>query len=98
MASGIIDIIKRASIDAEDASKPCDLRYGTVATTSPLSIRVASNFVLPSSLLIVPKHLTDYHVTINDEDATIKAHLRVGEKVALIRQRGGQAYYILDRI
>ena len=112
MSTGIIDIIKRASLDAVDNAQLCDLRFGTVVSVSPLKVQVTSQFILPSSLLIVPQQLTDYSVnaTINwttDDDEhtlggtkTITIHngLRIGERVALLRKQGGQSYFILDRI
>lgn len=141
MASGLIDIMKRAAIDAEEAGQPCDLRTGTVKTVSPLSIQVSSQLILPESLLIVPEKLTDYtmkvtfdwnteyvpdhthsysgsdsrgdshsditdpankhlHQIVSNKTKTITIHnaLQVGDKVVLIRKRGGQFFYILDRI
>lgn len=64
MATGLIDIMKRASIDATENSQPCDLRIGTVVSTSPLKIRVTQQLVLPESLLIVPQHLTNYRMDV----------------------------------
>lgn len=83
MSSGLIDIMKRAAIDAQEAGQPCDLRTGTVKTVSPLSIQISSQLLLPEGLLIVPRSLTDYTVevtpvswvtenksySVNDEDA-----------------------------
>ena len=62
MATGLVDVMKRASMDAVATSQPCDLRFGTVASASPLSVRVSAQMVLPASLLVVPQHLTDYTV------------------------------------
>ena len=64
MSSGLIDIMKRASIDATENSQPCDLRFGTVISTSPLKIKVTNQLVLPASLLVVPQHLTDYNMDV----------------------------------
>ena len=128
MSTGLIDIMKRASMDAMDNSKPCDLRYGTVVSTSPLKINISQELTLPASVLIVPEHLTNHkrEVTIDwsTEDTThthtsdtgsisnethnhkltgkktmtIHGALKSGDKVALLRQAGGQSYFILDRI
>lgn len=128
MATGLLDVIKRAALDAVENNKPCDLRYGTVVSESPLSIMVTNQFVLPESILIVPEHLTDYEIkitttgygwetdnkaggagqaeyeshkhAINQTERTVKVHgkLKAGDKVALLRQTGGQFYYILDRL
>lgn len=97
MSTGLIDIMKRASIDATENSQPCDLRVGTVVSTSPLKIRITQQLVLPESLLIVPQHLTDYRldVTVDWEtesrtggylDSSFAAHTHdiVGRKSVLI--------------
>lgn len=115
MATGLIDIMKRAAMDANENSKPCDLRYGTVTSESPLKVQITNQFILPESILIVPEHLTDHEIKvtttgygwedvsgdeINKSEQKIKVHgaLKSGDKVALIRQSGGQFYYILDRL
>lgn len=69
MSTGLVDVIKRASLDAVESQKPCDLRFGTVISASPLKIRVTEQFVLPESTLIVPEHLTKHEtkITITDE-------------------------------
>lgn len=64
MATGLIDIIKRASLEAEDSRQPCDLRFGTVVSVSPLKVQITNQFTLPAGLLIVPEHLTDYKVSV----------------------------------
>ena len=115
MATGLIDIMKRASLDAEENSKPADLRVGTVTSTRPLKIQVTNQFIIPESMLIVPEHLTDHEVEVainwTTENAeshthpvkgkktmTIHGALKSGDKVALLRNRGGQSYLILDRV
>ena len=64
MATGLIDIMKRAAMDANANSQPCDLRFGTVTGTSPLKVQITNQFTLPASLLIVPEHLTDHTVSV----------------------------------
>jgi len=114
MTSGLIEIMKRASMDAMENAQMCDLRYGTVISTSPLRVQVTTQFIIPSSLLVVPEHLTDHDVSVTidwNTEATDHSHqvtgkktmtvhgaLKVGDKVALLRKQGGQSYFILDRI
>lgn len=132
MASGLIEIMKRAAMDANENSKPCDLRYGTVTAVSPLKIQITNQFILPESILIVPEHLTDYerevtidwatenyththtigtphgagscssdthtHAVKGKKKMTVHGALKVGDKVAILRQSGGQFYYVLDRL
>ena len=64
MASGLIEIMKRASMDAMDNAQMCDLRYGNVISTSPLRVQVTTQFIIPQSLLVVPEHLTDHEVSV----------------------------------
>lgn len=102
MSTGLIEIIKRAAMDAVENTQMCDLRYGKVVSTSPLKIQITNQFTIPQSLLIVPKQLTNYTVNITldgeTKTMTINNALNIGDKVALLRKQGGQSYFILDRI
>lgn len=62
MSTGLIDIMKRAALDAVDNSKICDLRFGKVVSISPLKIQITNQFTIPENLLIVPEKLTDYEI------------------------------------
>lgn len=64
MSSGLVQVIKQIAMDAVDNSKMPDLRFGTVISDSPLKVQVTNQFVIPSSMLIVPQNLTDYEVDI----------------------------------
>ena len=102
MATGLIEIMKQASLNAIDNAQMTDLRYGTVVSTNPLKVRITPEFTLPSALLVVPKHLTDYDIPmiVDGEEKTVKIlnSLTLNDKVALLRKQGGQSYFILDRI
>lgn len=129
MSSGLIDIMKRSALDAVEAGKPCDLRYGTVISIAPLKVRVTNQFIIPKSMLIVPEYLTDYEIEVtvkpdygwntqnrsggsgdpafashnhdiyfNRKKITIHGALKVGDKVVLLRQAGGQHFLVLDRL
>lgn len=64
MTTGLIDIMKRAAKDMYDNEQPTDLRFGTVVSEKPLKIQVTNLFTIPQSMLVVPKHLTDYEVEV----------------------------------
>ena len=119
--SGAIKMISKAS---SDQSKPTDIRYGTVVSTSPLKVQISAELTLPQSVLVVPRSLTDYTVSVSvnwnttsesggagdsafashnhgingTKSITIHNGLKVGDKVLLLRQQGGQSYIILDKI
>ena len=65
MSTGLIEVIKRAALDANENAQLCDLRYGDVVSINPLKIQVTNLFTIPESLLVVPEHLTDYEMVIS---------------------------------
>lgn len=102
MATGLIEIMKRAALDASEDAKFSDVKYGTVISTSPLKIQITNQFTIPAIMLVIPKHLTNYKINMQidgeDKEVTIKNALKVGDKVALLRKQGGQSYFILDKL
>lgn len=84
MSTGLVKGIKQAALDAMENGQPTDLRYGVVISVNPLKIQITQQFILPKSVLVVPLRL--------------KSELKKGDKVALLRQKGGQSYFILDKI
>ena len=102
MSSGLIQLIKQAAMDAVENHQMCDLRYGEVVSVSPIRVKITNQLTLPSSVLVVPQHLTNHtvSVTVDDEikEMTVNNALTIGDEVALLRKQGGQSYFILDRI
>jgi hypothetical protein len=89
MSTGLIDIMKRASMDAMDNAQMCDLRYGTVVSVNPLKVQITDLFTIPESLLVVPQHLTNHsvNVTVNwltDSPLDYHNHPINGEKTMTI--------------
>lgn len=73
MSTGLINVIKRASLDAVDNAQMCDLRYGKVTSVKPLKVHITNLFTIPESMLVVPQHLTDYEVGVMVDFATESA-------------------------
>lgn len=73
MSTGILDIVKQASMNAMENAQMCDLRYGTVVSASPLKVQITSQFIIPESLLVVPQHLTNYKLecTLTESNQSI---------------------------
>lgn len=65
MATGMIEIMKVAALEAMENGKPCDIRTGKIVSTSPLKIKINDNLTLPASVLVVPEHLTDHTVKVS---------------------------------
>lgn len=124
MSTGIIQIIKQASLEAVENGQPTDLRQGVVVGVNPLKIKITQQLILSENVLIVPQHLTNYTLNVkvdwntNDKSGgsgegsfdshnhalsgtktiTINNALQLNDKVALLKQKGGQSYFVLDRI
>lgn len=65
ISTGIIPIIKQAALEATEAVQYCDLRFGTVVTAAPISISITNSIILPSSMLVIPEHLTDREIEVS---------------------------------
>lgn len=102
MSTGLIQLIKRVALEAVDNGQPTDIRTGVVTSVSPLVIQITPQLSLPNSVLIIPRSLTNYSVVANvdgeSKTITINNALKINDKVALLRQKGGQSYFILDKI
>ncbi len=77
----MIDQIKEIVKNYLNAIKPARLVPGTIETVSPLTVRVNEKLIIPEDLIIWPPSL-------NPE--------AIGKKVLMIRQEGGQQYYVLE--
>ena len=64
MATGLVNVIKNAAMDAMHNAQMCDLRFGKVISTVPLKVQVTNQFTIPESLLVVPEHLTNYELEV----------------------------------
>ena len=86
MSTGLVKAIKSIAIDAVDNAIPMELKFGKVTRVDPLEIQVSHVLTLPAKVLTIPPRIT--------EDSPLK----VNDKLALLRQQGGNNYYVLDRL
>lgn len=84
MSTGLVKAIKQAALDAVNNGQPTELRYGIVTSVSPLKIQLNPQLTLPNSVLVIGKTLADT--------------FELGDEIALLRQKGGQSYLILDNL
>lgn len=137
-SNDLIKTIKKMVLETIENTKPCDYVFGEVTGIDPITVKIEQNLTLSGSMLLLPRALTDYTVTVSmeweneettidiklkeelDEEAILHTHeieeevhihklegekeitimnaLKIGEKVILIRQKGGQKFLILDRV
>lgn len=95
-------LIKKAAVEAVDASKPVGYVFGEVTSIDPLTIEIDRKLPLPGDVLILTRAVTEYTTTISSptstERITVHNALKIGEKVILARMQSGQRYIVLDRV
>lgn len=102
----LVQVIKKAAVEAVEASKPAKFVYGTVKKIAPLEIALEQKVTLTSEFLTLSSKVKDYtvDVTIETELSTEKGKitvhnsLKVGDKVIMLRDAGGQNFYVMDRL
>lgn len=72
-----VQTMKKAALDAMEASKPVNICFGAVTGTDPLRINVEQRFVLNAAQLILSRNVTDYETTvsINWDTDTVMEHV-----------------------
>lgn len=58
----LVKAIKRAAVEAVNASKPANMVFGKVISESPLKIKVDQKLVLTEKQLILARDVTDYEI------------------------------------
>ncbi|HBF5133982.1 DUF2577 domain-containing protein [Clostridioides difficile] len=86
MSQELLQIIKKAAIDAVETSNPMRVVFGTIESISPLRVKIEQKASFEESFLIQ----TDTFKKYTDK--------KIGDKLVLIRMQGGQQYLILDRM
>ncbi|WP_431030478.1 DUF2577 domain-containing protein [Lysinibacillus sp. LZ02] len=100
--SDFIKSIRKIVLAAIEAQKLTRVVYGTVDSLMPLRIRVDQKLVLEKEQLILTRAVTTYDTEIriaggSRQYCTIYNELKVGDKVTMIRQHGGQQYLVIDK-
>lgn len=78
-----------------------DIVFGTVTSASPLKIQISNQMTLGEEFLNLSENVTDHKVKmkIDDETKTVEIlnGLKAGDGVTMIRQDGGQQFYVLEK-
>lgn len=64
----LMKTIKKAAIDAVNATKPVEVCFGKVTSTSPLQINVEQKMTLGKAQLILSRNVTDFKTYISGEN------------------------------
>lgn len=80
----LLKLIKKASIDTVNSSKPVNLIYGVVVSKSPLEIQIDQKLILQESQLVLTRNVTDYSLNMiidyNTQMVYEHSHSCTGEK------------------
>ena len=64
-ANDLLNIIKRAALEAVNASQPSDFCFGKVTSIEPLKISVEQKMTLGAAQLVLTRNVSDYKVTVS---------------------------------
>ena len=78
----LVELMKTAALDAYKASSPCMVICGRVVNADPIEIKVDQKITLGEKQLIM--------------SATVSGNLAVDDEVIMIRQLGGQQFFVMD--
>lgn len=75
MSYDLLNIIKKASVEAIDASNPTSVLFGKVISTYPLKISIEQRMTLTQEFLILTKNVTNYEINIEMNVSTENTEL-----------------------
>lgn len=84
-AHDLLKFIKKAAVEAVEASHPSDFCFGKVLDISPITIKVEQKLTLSKAQLVMTETIS-------------KLPLAVGDEVVLLKKKGGQKYLIFDKV
>lgn len=67
----LLKTLKKAAVEAVDATKPVQVCYGKVTGTSPLKILVDQKLTLGEGQLVLTRNVTDYQMDISVSHWTV---------------------------
>nr|UWI48812.1 DUF2577 domain-containing protein [Clostridioides difficile] len=86
MSQDLLQIIKKAAMDAVETSNPMKVVFGTIENVNPLKVKIEQKLSIDDFFLIQTETFKRY------------TDKKIGDKLVLIRMQGGQQYLILDRM
>lgn len=62
--NGLMEVVKRAALEAVEAGKPTNICFGKVVSASPLQISVEQKMTLGEKQLILSRNVTNFKTSI----------------------------------
>ena len=76
----LVEVIKKAAVEAVNASNPTSLVLGMVVNTEPLKILVDQRMTLDEDFLILTKHVVDHYVDMTVQHTTENENCSITHK------------------
>ena len=89
MPDNLLTIIKKAALDAVNATRPVNVVFGVLASVSPVRVAIDQKLTLDENFLVITKHI---------DDLMLSEELTEGDRLVLLQMQGGQRYLILDKV
>ncbi len=96
--ANLIETVKKAAVEAIQASNPVAFSFGMVVKENPLTINVDQKMELTEEFLVLTSSVKSYETKINNQKVVVDNRLEKDEQVILIRMQGGQKFIVLDRM
>lgn len=97
----LAEAIKKCSMEAFDAALPCDVLFGTVEGTDPLSVKTG-DMLLPEEVVSICEHLLYKKAKISfgiyESDIVINEGITIGDVLVMLRKKGGEGYIAIGKI
>ena len=87
--ANLTEAVRLLSMQAEESAKPSMRIFGTVTSLEPFKVQINEKLTLEKGNLVITQTIRNY---ITWE------YIKVGSKVVMTRQRGGQLYIVDDMI
>jgi hypothetical protein len=79
----LVELIKRAAVEAVNESKPTAVLFGKVSSLAPLKINIDQKLILGETQLV---------------NTSLLNSLVVGDEVILLQFQGGQKFMVLEKV
>lgn len=107
----VVEVVKKAALEAVEAAKPVQLLFGQVISAAPLKIQADQKAVYTEKMLVLSRNVTDYEADVTFSCKTeggeqlkgkkklfVHNALLPGDWVLLARMQKGKRFVVLDRI
>lgn len=85
----LVKTIKKAAIEAVEATKPVNVYFGTVVSASPLQINVEQKMLLGEKQLVLARNVTEYTAMVTVQWSTESEKIRHRHQLSNITDDAG---------